>query len=110
MPNGGTRTYKTKPIFGVKRRSKKGAAHSYFGVMYRGKNYKIHRLVCEAFHGPCPPDKSVVIHIDEDGLNNKPDNLKWGTQKENMNSRGFIEYCIGRTGENHPRRKGNAKI
>ena len=106
MPNGGTRSYKTKPIFGSRRRSKKGAAHSYFGVLYRGKNYKIHRLVCEAFHGPPPFSKAVVIHIDENGLNNKPDNLKWGTQKENMNSAGFIEYCRSRTGDKNPYKKG----
>ena len=109
MPNGGERAYKTKWIFGVRRKASRGARHEYFGVMYRGKNYKIHRLICEAFHGPPPPDCKVVIHIDENAKNNKPENLKWGTQKENLNMPGFIEYCRGRTGEDNPFVKGRKK-
>lgn len=46
---------------------------------------KVHQLVCEAFHGPKPFDGAVVIHLDENALNNRPENLKWGTQKENLN-------------------------
>lgn len=105
MPNGGERVYKTKWIFGVRRRASKTARHEYFGVMYRGKNYKIHRLVCEAFHGQPTNDRPVVIHIDEDATNNRPENLKWGTQKENLNMPSFIEYCRSRTGENSPTKK-----
>lgn len=102
MPNGGTREYKTKWVWGVKRRANKTARHEYYGILYRGKNYKIHRLVCEAFHGPAPKDKPIVIHLDEDANNNKPSNLRWGTQKENLNMPGYIEYCKGRTGKNSP--------
>lgn len=85
MPNGGSRKYKTKWIFGTRRRSVKAAKHEYYGTLYRGKNYKIHRLVCEAFHGPAPFEGAVVLHLDEDATNNRPDNLRWGTMKENMN-------------------------
>ena len=106
MPNGGTRAYITKWVFGVKRRASKTARHCYFGTLYKGKNYKIHRLVCEAFHGPPPFPRAVVIHIDEDGLNNRPENLKWGTQKENLNMPGFLKYCRSRTGGNSPSTKG----
>lgn len=67
---------------------------------------KVHRLVCEAFHGPAPKGMEIVIHIDEDATNNKADNLKWGTQKENLNMPKFIEYCKSRTGENSPGTKG----
>jgi hypothetical protein len=109
MPKGGIREYKTKPVYGVKRKSIKGAKHTYLAVVYRGKNLKIHRLVCAAFHGIAPSEKAVVIHLDEDGTNNRPDNLKWGTQKENMNAAGFIAYCKGRTGENSPAVKGREK-
>lgn len=42
-----------------------------------------HRLVCEAFHGPCPPDKQETRHLDNDRGNNRPENLKWSTKKEN---------------------------
>lgn len=69
-------------------------------------NMKIHRLVCEAFHGAPPFAKAVVIHLDENAMNNKPENLRWGTQKENLNMPGFIAYCKTRTKENSPVTKG----
>ena len=106
MPHGGIRTYETKWVYGCVRSAKKGAQHIYMGILYRGKNYKIHRLVCEAFHGPAPKDKPIVLHLDEDGTNNDPSNLTWGTQKENLNMPKFIEYCRGRTGLNNPYIKG----
>lgn len=106
MPNGGIRKYKTKWISGVKRRASKTARHGYYGIMYRGKNYKVHRLICEAFYGPPPSTSSVVLHLNEDAMDNRPENLRWGTQEENMNAAGFIEYCRSRTGENSPRAKG----
>lgn len=105
MPNGGTRHYETKWVFGQRRKASKTARHEYYGVLYQGRNYKIHRLVCEAFHGPQPEDKPIVLHLNENSLDNRPENLRWGTQKENLNMPGFIEYCKGRTGENSPRAK-----
>ena len=109
MPHGGWREYKTKWVTGVKRRASKTARHEYFGTMYRGKNYKIHRLICEAFHGPPPDEKNIVLHLNEDATDNRPENLRWGTQKENLNALGFIEYCKGRTGENNPMIKGKKR-
>ena len=75
-------------------------------LQYRGKTYKIARLVCEAFHGPAPAGKPVCMHLDENSRNNRPENLAWGSQKENLNAPGFIAYCKGRTGEDNPWRKG----
>lgn len=110
MPNGGMRVYEPKPIYGSITRASKGAKHEYRNVLSRKfGNMKIHRLVCEAFHGPPPFERAVVIHLDENGLNNKPENLKWGTQKENLNMPKFIEYCKSRTGENNPYVKGKRK-
>lgn len=110
MPYGGTRVVKTKPVFGTKCRANKNARHFYLGVFSRVHGtMKIHRLVCEAFHGPPPFERAVVIHLDENALNNRPENLKWGTQKENLNMPGFIAYCKGRTGENSPAIKGRKK-
>lgn len=76
-----------------------------FHITYRRRTYRVHRLVCEAFHGPAPDGKPNVLHRDEDGRNNKPINLKWGTQKENLNAPGFIAHCKSRTGAANPHRK-----
>lgn len=110
MPNGGKREYKTKPIYGSKTKASKTSRHEYMGVFSKKfGNMKVHRLVCEAFHGPAPNPKMVVIHLDEDATNNRPENLRWGTQKENLNMPKFIAYCRSRTGENNPLIKGKRK-
>ncbi len=75
-------------------------------MLYRGKTYKVARLVCEAFHGSAPSGKPVCMHLDEYSRNNRPDNLRWGTQKENLNAPGFLTYCHSRTGDNNPLIKG----
>lgn len=48
-------------------------------------NYKylVHRLVLEAFVGPCP-EGMECRHLDDDPINNKLENLRWGTRSENM--------------------------
>lgn len=92
LPNGGFRIYAPQPCLGQVARSKKAAKHEYRHVMVRRSRdagrqapRKVHQLVCEAFHGPKPFEQAVVIHLDENALNNRPENLKWGTQRENMN-------------------------
>lgn len=110
MPNGGSRTYVPKPTFGYVTKASKKALHEYMSLYnsFFG-NVKVHRAVCEAFHGPAPEGKPVVIHKDEDAKNNVPDNLKWGTQKENLNCARFIEYCKSRTGSKSPTNIGRAR-
>jgi hypothetical protein len=110
LPSGGTRVYRTRPVLGVKTKAAKTARHEYYGIRTRlfGQK-KVHRLVCEAFHGPPPFEGAVVIHLDENALNNRADNLRWGSQKENLNMPGYIEYCKSRTGENSPVVKGRKK-
>lgn len=46
----------------------------------------VHNLVAEAFIGPCP-DGLQVCHRDGNGLNNRDDNLRYGTAKENRDDR-----------------------
>lgn len=104
------RWYISAPTYGVERRASKNAKHRYMGYYYKGiGNLKVHRLVAEAFLGPRPSEQAVVIHLNEDSKDNMITNLKWGTQKENLNAPGFIEYCRSRTGENNPRVKGRRK-
>ncbi|MBP7097053.1 MAG: HNH endonuclease, partial [Spirochaetia bacterium] len=45
----------------------------------------VSRLVCAAFHGPQPsPEEGYVLHGEDGPLDNKPGNLRWGTQEENL--------------------------
>jgi hypothetical protein len=101
MPNGGKRHYGGKPQFGV---WEKGQGR--FILVFNGKTHKVHRLVCEAFNGPAPEGKPVCMHADENSANNRPDNLLWGTQKENLNAPAVKAYHKARTGEHNPRIKG----
>lgn len=58
------------------------------------KTLKVARMVCEAFHGPPPPFRTYCLHIDEDGMNNRPGNLTWGTQLENLNHPKVKDYHV----------------
>ena len=104
LPNGGTRTYFGKPTYGVW--SKKERRFIY---QHKRHTFKVHFAVCEAFHGIKPGAYSVVMHEDEDGSNNKQENLKWGTQKLNLNYPGFLIYCASRTGDKSPHHGKNRK-
>lgn len=71
----------------------KQTAHSKLKYMYVSLckngvvvNKLIHRLVCEAFHGPCPEGKQCA-HLDGTRDNNVPENLQWVTPKENQRQR-----------------------
>lgn len=75
-------------------------AHWTFGTVTKGyrevqigrKRYKVHRLVCETFHGLCPPDKTEVDHFpDRNPSNNAADNLRWVDHCENCRNR---KTCI----------------
>lgn len=52
------------------------------GKFVKRTNVSIHRLVAQTFI-PNPDNLPVVLHLDNDKLNNHVSNLKWGTQLEN---------------------------
>lgn len=54
----------------------------YLGVRLCGKTKKVHRLVLEAFVGPCP-DGMECCHNNGIPGDNKLTNLRWGTRIEN---------------------------
>lgn len=70
-------------------------------TLYRdGKPHYVvlHRLVCEAFHGPAPEGKPLVLHRDDDPANNTPENLYWGDLSDNQSD-------VIRNGNNYGRNK-----
>lgn len=54
-------------------------------TMYSGGRVRVtvHRLVCEAWHGP-PPPGALACHRNDEPLDNRPENLHWGTPKSNV--------------------------
>jgi hypothetical protein len=52
-------------------------------VLGRGNTRMVHRLVLEAFAGPCPRGHES-LHGDGGPTDNKLSNLRWGTRTENI--------------------------
>lgn len=74
----------------------------------------IHRLVCEAFHGPAPEGKPWALHRDGDPGNNVPENLYWGDPQDNVND--MIRHGRHRSQmrvecpQGHPYNEGNTYL
>ena len=98
--NGGVAFRKGKML--KKYLSKRG----YYVVNLSAKQYKVHRLVAEAFI-PNPDNKPQIDHINTDKTDNSVENLRWVTNKENMNNPitrqncSKNNYCKGRMGSKH---------
>jgi hypothetical protein len=65
--------------------------NTYDSLCSDGKTYKVHRLICLAFH-PIEGKETYddykdlqVNHIDGNTINNHASNLEWSTKSENMN-------------------------
>lgn len=97
MPHGGPRQYGGQPHFGVWNKQ-----DGRFIIIYKGKTYKVAQLVCEAFNGPKPFPSAVCMHLDENAANNRPGNLEWGTQKQNLNAPRVKEWHRMKEGDSHP--------
>lgn len=64
---------------------------------------QIHRLVLEAFVGPCPAGQEAA-HNDGDCTNNTVANLRWDTHWNNMQDKRRHGTCYQPKGELHPAR------
>lgn len=66
----------------------KDREHQYVCLSRDGKvrNRLVHRLVLEAFVGPCP-DGLEALHDNDDATDNRLENLSWGTRARNIADR-----------------------
>ncbi|MFI0243783.1 HNH endonuclease signature motif containing protein [Streptomyces californicus] len=58
-------------------------ASRYLKVTLNGRCRSVHRTVCEAFHGPPPTALHQVAHGNGDPHDNRAENLRWATAREN---------------------------
>lgn len=63
---------------------------------------RVHRLVCEAWHGPCPAGLECA-HLDGNPGNNTESNLAWVSRSENMRHR--VAHGTVLAGEKHTQAK-----
>lgn len=66
------------------------------------KMVMVHRLVADAFLGPCP-DGEEINHRDGIKANNRPENLEYTSHKENMKHASRHKLFGDRKGEKHGR-------
>lgn len=69
----------------------------------RSKRCRLHRLICEAFHGPAPSPLHEVAHNDGNRQNNHHTNLRWVTMPENQHDR--VRHGTAPIGEQNGRAK-----
>jgi len=74
--------------------------YNQYGLSRNGKQYfrLMHRLVLEAFVGPCP-EGMECRHLDGNPQNNHVSNLKWGTKEENYGDKRL--HGTDNAGERH---------
>jgi hypothetical protein len=68
----------------------------YLAVMIHRKSISLHRIICELFHGPAPSLKHVTAHTNGIKSDNRAENLRWATYKENTeDARGHGTLLFG---------------
>lgn len=93
----------------------------FFDTRKHTKLFSVHRLVALAWvHNPKPKEYNVVMHLDNNPLNNYYKNLKWGTYKQNnlqchqdnraYHPSGKNHFNYGKRGEDTPRAKLPDKV
>ena len=87
--------------------NKDGYLQGTFGVAGVRKNFEVHRIVCEAFHGPAPEGHEAA-HNDGIRTNCHEGNLRWATPAGNAADRD--RHGTTRRGERHPGAKLSAEV
>lgn len=69
----------------------------YAVVTINKKTVYAHRLIASAYI-PNPLNKPVIDHIDRNRSNNRIDNLRWVTQRENLSNTEKVDNALKRYG------------
>lgn len=83
-------------------RQKSGHLYCVLTMQRKSRTLCVHRLVLEAFVGPCP-DGMECCHNNGDPADNRLENLRWDTISSNRADR--IKHGTAVMGENHPAAK-----
>lgn len=78
-------------------KTKDGYLHASLNKNGNNKKNKVHRLVSKAFI-PNPENKPCIDHINGDKTDNRVENLRWCTHKENMNNPLVLDIFKSRIG------------
>lgn len=78
----------------LKPSNNRGYKYVVFSVENKRNTKKVHRLVAEAFI-PNPQNKPYIDHINTIKDDNRAENLRWCTPKENSNNELTIEHSLG---------------
>lgn len=90
----GTKNVPAHWTYGTKHRN------GYLTINTDGKSYLVHRLVLETFVGECP-EGCVCDHISRNRDDNRLENLRWVTIKENQHNTSANDRCFNRIGINY---------
>jgi len=84
-PTTGKVGYRKRPGALLKAEKTKQGYNRFFLLADNGRLKKIfvHRVVALAFIGPCPSEKHLALHWDDNPRNNHYSNIRWGTTKDN---------------------------
>lgn len=64
----------------------------YRRIRFQGEEYRVHKLICETFHGLAPKDGLTADHYpDRNPSNNRADNLRWADMHMQNNNRQICE-------------------
>ena len=86
----GNRKYEVSNLGNVKINKQLVKPKLHNGYLVFGTNYSVHRAVAELFI-PNTEDKPFIDHINTIKTDNRAENLRWVTAKENMNNPLTIE-------------------
>lgn len=88
---------KSRSCYGLHRTFGSLINTGYLRVTINGSDYMVHRLIALAFHEN-PNNLPQVDHLDRNKKNNKPENLRWCTRKENMDNQDRVDKSLDKYG------------